>query len=113
MRVPGPRPGGAAIGAAAGVDPSLISHFFGGKRGLFPATLDIPPEVPQRMAAVLDEGDGATLGERFVRMYLALWEDVATAGPLRVLVRSALAETWAHALWDETIAGGPLDPRTR
>jgi len=89
------------ITSAAGVDPSLISHFFGGKRGLFTATLDIPSDVPQRMAAALDDGDTATLGERFVRMYLALWEDVSTAEPVRALVRSAVASEEASALLED------------
>jgi AcrR family transcriptional regulator len=90
------------IAGAAGVDPSLINHFYGGKRGLFAATLDIPAEVPRRMAATLgDDGDTDTLGERFVRMYLALWEDVETAEPVRALVRSAIASDEASALLED------------
>ena len=53
------------------------------------------------MAAALDGGDSNSLGERFVRMYLALWEDVATAGPVRALVRSALASEEASALLED------------
>lgn len=89
------------IGGAAGVDPSLINHFYGGKRGLFAATLDIPAEVPQRMAATLDDGGTDTLGERFVRMYLTLWEDVSTAEPVRALVRSAIASEAASTLLED------------
>lgn len=89
------------IAGAAGVDPSLINHFYGGKRGLFAATLDIPAEVPQRMATVLADGGTDTLGERFVRMYLALWEDAGTAEPVRALVRSAIASEEASALLED------------
>src|ERR1700759_1320075 len=35
-----------AIADRAGVDPAMVNHFFGGKDGLFPASLDLPRDAP-------------------------------------------------------------------
>jgi Tetracyclin repressor-like, C-terminal domain len=45
--------------------------------------------MAQRLIQAL-HGDPGGLGERFVRAYLSLWEDPATAEPLHAIVRSAL-----------------------
>jgi AcrR family transcriptional regulator len=78
-----------AVAAAARVDPALIRHFYGSKDELFAATLEFPPQMPQRLMQALD-GDHDALGERLVHAYLSLWEDPATAEPLLTIVRSAL-----------------------
>lgn len=85
--------GGASlrtIAAAAGVDTALIRHFFGSKDDLFAATLHVPEEVLQHMLRALD-GPSDRLGERMVDMYLRLWEDPATAGPILAVARSAIS----------------------
>ncbi len=85
--------GGASlrtIAAAAGVDTALIRHFFGSKDGLFAATLHVPEEILQHMLRALD-GPSDRLGERMVDMYLRLWEDPATAGPILAVARSAIS----------------------
>jgi AcrR family transcriptional regulator len=85
--------GGASlrvIAAAAGVDAGLIRHFYGSKDDLFDAALELPQEVPQRMAQALT-GDPDHLGERLVDTYLSLWEDPASAAALLAIVRSAIA----------------------
>jgi AcrR family transcriptional regulator len=78
------------IAAAAGVDTGLIRHFYGSKDDLFDAALELPNEIPQRMARAL-AGDPAGLGERLLDAYLGLWEDPASAGALLAIVRSAIA----------------------
>lgn len=78
-----------AIAGRAGVDPALIRHFFGGKDGLFRASMEIPGEAFDAVLAVLD-GPRDEWGERLVRGYLSLWEDPVTAAPLRATVASAL-----------------------
>ena len=62
-----------SIAREAGVDPSLVSHYFGGRDGLLLATLELPIDPLERIAKVLAGGpDG--LGERLVRTFLTSWD---------------------------------------
>lgn len=62
-----------SVAREAGVDPSLISHYFGGRHGLLVATLDLPIDAMERITGVLTEGpDG--LGERLVRTFVSSWD---------------------------------------
>ncbi|MBA8793163.1 AcrR family transcriptional regulator [Friedmanniella endophytica] len=66
------------IATAAGVDPAMINHHFGGKDALFSATLDLPFSPAAEIArAAAGPRDG--LGERLVTRLLELWD--ASAGP--------------------------------
>ncbi|SDQ21312.1 TetR/AcrR family transcriptional regulator [Quadrisphaera sp. DSM 44207] len=85
------------IAAAAGVDVALIRYFYGSKDDLFAAAVDLPPDLPQRVATVL-AGPVEGLGERMVRTYLGLWEDPATAAPLLTMFRSAVTTEQAADL---------------
>jgi AcrR family transcriptional regulator len=79
-----------AVARAAGVDPSLITHFFGSKDGLFEASLALPLDpgtlVPQLLAAGTDD-----LGERVVRTFLAVWDSTPGQGPMLAMLRSAVS----------------------
>ncbi|PYE55433.1 TetR family transcriptional regulator [Deinococcus yavapaiensis] len=88
------------IAAAARVDPALIRHYFGSKDDLFAATLHIPPDLVQTATAVL-AGDPATIGERFARAYLGIWEDPVTAAPVRAIFRTAVTTDKAADLLRE------------
>jgi AcrR family transcriptional regulator len=96
------------VAAAAGVDPALVGHFYGSKDGLFTASLELPPDLPQRLLSALD-GDRAGVGERLVRFYLALWEDPVTAAQLRAMMTSAVAHEGAAALLREFVSRRLLD----
>src|SRR5438876_1711207 len=56
------------VAARAGVDPSLVLHFFGSKSGLFDAALEPPVELDEVRALL--EGPRATLGKRAVTFYV-------------------------------------------
>src|SRR3954451_3348741 len=43
-----------AIARAAGVDPSLVLHFYGSKEALFREVMQLPPMVASAMAALAD-----------------------------------------------------------
>ena len=80
-----------AVAASAGVDASLVHHYFGSKDDLFLAALEIPVDPRTVVPMVLAEGpDGA--GERLLRVFLEVWENPQTRLPLVALIRASLGE---------------------
>lgn len=84
------------ISEAAGVDPGLITHYFGSKENLFAETLVFPEGAVDAVLAAL-EGDPAGLGGRLARAYLGLWENPATRGQMMIVSRSAVGGEVAMA----------------
>jgi AcrR family transcriptional regulator len=74
-----------AIARRAGVDPSLVHHYFDDKQGLVAEVVSVPlrPDrvVQEALEAPIDE-----LGERLVRAVLAAWD----SGPVRPAAIAAL-----------------------
>lgn len=78
-----------SIAAEAGVDPSLVHHYFGSKDDLFVAALELRIDPRVAVLPVLEGGpDGA--GERLMRLFVTAWEDEDTRLPLLALVRGAV-----------------------
>jgi len=90
------------IATEAAVDPSLILHYFGSKRGVFQAAIDFPVDpadfVPRLLAPGLDG-----LGERLVRFFLETW-DAPAGSPLLALIRSVVASEEAATLMREFVS---------
>jgi AcrR family transcriptional regulator len=84
------------IGAKAGIDPSMIVHYFGSKDALFArvATPDL------RLANVADI-DPARIGQTLVRHFLDQWEGPESGGGLPVLLRSAASNDEAATRMQE------------
>jgi len=62
-----------AIARDAGVDVSLISHYFGDKAGLLVATMELPVNPIEKIASVIEDGpDG--MAERLLRTFLTAWD---------------------------------------
>lgn len=62
-----------AIAAQAGVDASLISHYFGDKSRLLVATMRLPVDPVDKIASVVADGpDG--MAARLLRTFLAAWD---------------------------------------
>ncbi|MCW2601592.1 MAG: transcriptional regulator BetI [Frankiales bacterium] len=79
-----------AVARTAGVDPALVTHFFGSKDGLFTAALELPLDPGTLVPALLAEGvDG--LGERIVRTFLGVWDGTPGQGPMLAMLRSAVS----------------------
>lgn len=77
-----------AVAADAGVDPSLVSHYFGPKEQLFVATMELPVDPAAKLAAVIADGpDG--LAERLIRTFISSWD--AHRDVFAALVRGAIA----------------------
>jgi AcrR family transcriptional regulator len=85
------------IARAAGVDPSLVHHYFGSKEQLFVATMHLPA-VPADVLPQLFVGDADRLGERVVRFFLSLYAEPSDREPLLVLLRSAMSQERAAAM---------------
>ncbi|MGJ9411715.1 TetR family transcriptional regulator [Aeromicrobium sp. CF4.19] len=102
-----------SIAAQAGVDASLVNHYFGDKQGLFIETLELPVNPLLRIRGVLDQGTEG-LGERLVRTFLSSWdphpavfaaivrtglvESPEATGPVLEMVRTVLRDQLADVL---------------
>jgi AcrR family transcriptional regulator len=97
-----------AIAGAAGVDPALILHYFGSKRGLYVAAVELPVE-PSVFARLLD-GPVEVLGERLVAFFLNAWDPAGTRPTLLALLRSAASDAQAAEHLRERLTTEILGP---
>jgi AcrR family transcriptional regulator len=89
------------IAAEAGVDPSLVLHYFSSKEGVFRAAVQFPVDPAEFLPGLLAPGlDG--LGERLVHFFLDTWDSPA-GHPLLALIRSVVANESAAALLREFV----------
>lgn len=77
-----------SVAAEAGVDPALVSYFFGSKQGLVGAALALSVNPAEVLAGSLP-GDLQTLPERVLGALLATWDDPQLGGPLQMMARTA------------------------
>jgi AcrR family transcriptional regulator len=78
------------VARAAGVDPSLVLHFFGSKDGLFEAAVELPMD-PADVVAGLLSAPTDDLGERVVRTFLGVWDATPGQGPMLAMLRGAVS----------------------
>jgi AcrR family transcriptional regulator len=98
-----------SIAAAAGVDPAMVNHWFGGKDGLFTAAMDLPVDPAVVVARILD-GDPELAGERLVRTFLSVW-DPSGGGQFVAMLRSVSSHEHAATMMREFVTDrifGPL-----
>jgi AcrR family transcriptional regulator len=92
-----------------GVDAALVHHYFGGKAALFGAAMDLPTDPGERIRTLVDQGtDG--IGERLVRLFLAVWDPPATRTPMLALLRSAVSHDEAARLLREFLLDAVARP---
>jgi AcrR family transcriptional regulator len=77
-----------AVAREAGVDPALVSYYFGSKSGLFVESLRLPVNPSEAIEAVLAEGTD-NLGERLVTRFLQVWDNPVSGEPIISVLRSA------------------------
>lgn len=80
-----------AIAADAGVDPALVHHYFGTKRELFSAAVELPFEPGELLGELLAR-DRGELGHRLVRTFLETWDATHDRSPMIALLRSAVSD---------------------
>lgn len=101
-----------AVARTAGVDPALVTHFFGSKDGLFTAALALPIDPGSLVPALLAGGvDG--LGERIVRTFLGVWDGTPGQGPMLAMLRSAVSHEDSAAMLRELLLRVILRPVAR
>jgi len=88
-----------SIGKAAGVDAALVHHYFGTKEQVFAAAIEVSFAPAMRLPDALVGGGPEAMGERAARFFLGVWEDPATREPLLAIVRSAVSNETAAAVF--------------
>ncbi|MGW1062375.1 TetR/AcrR family transcriptional regulator [Micromonospora rubida] len=88
-----------SIAGAAGVDPALVHHYFGGKDRLFLAAMDAPLDPGELLPRMLG-GDADRVGERLVRTFLEVWDSPAGTAAV-ALLRSGMSNEWTARLLRE------------
>ena len=102
-----------AVARTAGVDPALVSYYFGSKGDLFGAAVNLRVRASEEIAAVVS-GDLRSAGPRLVRLSLTAWDDAAGGATFRTLLRwmatdvsspEAIATPMAEALKQSGLSG--------
>ncbi|MEU3347018.1 TetR family transcriptional regulator [Streptomyces sp. NPDC006700] len=91
------------IAKAAGVDSALVHHYFGTKEQVFEAAIEVVFAPALSAPEALVDGPLDGVGERFARFFFGIWERPATRTPLLAIVRSALSNDAAAAVFRRLI----------
>ena len=91
-----------SIAQEAGVDPTLVSHFYGSKQKLFVTVVELPFD-PAAVVAQLSAGDRKSAGLRLARFVLGVLESGPGRQRVTGLVRSAASEPEAARLVRELV----------
>ncbi len=92
------------IAKAAGVDSALVHHYFGTKEQIFGAAVEVAFAPAFRARDDILDGPLDGVGERLTRTIFGLWENPVTRAPLLAIVRSAVNNETAAAVFRRLIA---------
>ena len=98
-----------SIGAAAGVDPALVLHFFGSKQRLFLSVVELPIDA-EDVIPMLVAGDRASVGRRLAGFLLAVLDDPDSRNRITSMVRAAASEPQAAAMLRELLTRRVFQP---
>jgi AcrR family transcriptional regulator len=91
-----------AIAAEAGVDPGLVTHFFGSKQRLFVEVVEFPLDPAETLPEVFS-GDPATIGRRLAELLVSLLESPDARARIIGIVRAAASEPEAARMVRELL----------
>jgi AcrR family transcriptional regulator len=91
-----------AIAKEAGVDASLIIHFFGNKLALFAEAVTWPFEPEDEMPKILADGR-RNIGRNLVALVIRIWDEQGTRSPILTLLAAATVEPEAAEMLSEFI----------
>jgi AcrR family transcriptional regulator len=100
------------IARTAGVDPALVTHYFGSKDGLFEAAVDLPVD-PVALVEGLLSGSVSSLGERVIRTFLLVWDSTPGQGPMLAMLRGAVSHEDSAAKLRDLVLRTILTPIVR
>ncbi|MFE9170758.1 TetR family transcriptional regulator [Streptomyces kebangsaanensis] len=92
------------IAKAAGVDSALVHHYFGTKEQVFEAAVAVIFAPALNAPDALADAPPDDVGERLTRFFFGVWENPATRTPLLAIVRSALSNDTAAAVFRRLLA---------
>lgn len=96
------------IAKAAGVDSALVHHYFGTKEQVFEAAIAVALAPAQNAPDAVVEGPLDGVGERLTRFIFGIWENPATRTPLLAVVRSAVNNEAAAAVFRRLVVSQVL-----
>src|SRR4051812_44101549 len=86
-----------SVALQAGVDPTLVSHFFGSKQKLFAEVMQLPFDPSAVLPRIL-EGDPETIGTRLATFLVTVLQTPEGQARLTGLMRAAASEDAAAAV---------------
>ncbi|MER5198327.1 TetR/AcrR family transcriptional regulator [Streptomyces sp. NPDC002755] len=92
------------IAKAAGVDPALVHHYFGTKEQIFEAAIEVAFAPALGAPEAVADGPLDQVGERLARFVFGVWENPTTRKPLLAIVRSAVNNDTAAAVFRRLVA---------
>ncbi|MEV7505653.1 TetR family transcriptional regulator [Streptomyces sp. NPDC093018] len=92
------------IAKAAGVDSALVHHYFGTKEQVFAAAVEVAFAPAFAAPDTLAEGPPDGVGERLARFVFGVWENPTTRAPLLAILRSAVTNDTAAAVFRRLVA---------
>lgn len=90
------------IAAEAGVDASLIIHFFGNKLNLFSEAVEWPFDPEEEMPKLFADGR-RNVGRNLVALVLRIWDEQGTRSPILTLLGAAVNDSEAAEMLTEFI----------
>ncbi|WP_030673329.1 TetR family transcriptional regulator [Streptomyces rimosus] len=91
------------IAKAADVDPALVHHYYGTKEQVFEAAVEMSFAPALNASEAVLDGALDGVGERLTRFVFGVWENPVTREPLLAVVRSALNNDVAAAVFRKLI----------
>ncbi|WP_330459131.1 TetR family transcriptional regulator [Streptomyces sp. NBC_00820] len=92
------------IAKAAGVDSALVHHYFGTKEQVFEAAVEVAFAPALNAPDALADAPVDAVGERLTRFVFGIWENPTTRAPLLAIVRSAVNNDTAAAVFRRLVA---------
>lgn len=96
------------IAKAAGVDSALVHHYFGTKEQVFEAAIEVAFAPATNAPTAVADGPLDGVGERLTRFIFGVWENPATRKPLLAVVRSAVNNEAAAAVFRRLVVAQVL-----
>ncbi|MGB7448705.1 MAG: TetR family transcriptional regulator [Ornithinimicrobium sp.] len=97
------------IAAEAGVDPSLVKHYFGDKQRLFLSVVDLPVDDETLLPRLMD-GSESGIGDRLASIVAEQLNDPDSRSRLLGLLRAASSHEKAAAVLRERLTEALLEP---